>query len=32
MIKLDINGEGAGVAYSHPVSHLKGLTLKHSDL
>ena len=32
MNKLDITGSGAGVAYSHPVSHLKGLTLKQSDL
>ena len=25
---LDITGEGAGIAYSHPITHLKGLTLK----
>ncbi len=30
--KLDITGEGAGIAYSHPISHLKGLTLKLNDL
>jgi nitrogen regulatory protein PII len=30
--KLDITGEGDGVAYSYPISHLKGLTLKSSDL
>jgi nitrogen regulatory protein PII len=30
--KLDITGEGAGIAYSHPISHLKGLTLKLDDL
>jgi len=29
---LDITGEGAGIAYSHPISHLKGLTLKLDDL
>jgi len=32
MHKLDITGEGAGIAYSYPVSHLKGLRLKSSDL
>ncbi len=32
MDKLDITGDGDGVAYSYPVSHLKGLTLKQSDL
>ena len=30
--ELDITGEGAGIAYSHPVTHLKGLTLKLDDL
>ncbi len=30
--ELDITGEGAGIAYSHPISHLKGLTLKLDDL
>lgn len=29
---LDITGEGEGIAYSYPISHLKGLTLKMSDL
>ncbi len=32
MHKLDIVGEGAGISYSYPISHLKGLTLKSSDL
>ena len=32
MTKLDITGTGAGIAYSYPVSHLKGLRLKSSDL
>ncbi|WP_321779510.1 DUF1538 domain-containing protein [Sulfurimonas sp.] len=32
MRKLDIVGKGDGVSYSYPVSHLKGLTLKSSDL
>ena len=30
--ELDLTGEGAGLAYSHPISHLKGLTLKLDDL
>ena len=29
---LDITGDGAGITYSYPISHLKGLTLKMSDL
>jgi len=29
---LDITGEGEGIAYSYPISHLKGLTLKLGDL
>ncbi len=29
---LDITGEGSGITYSYPISHLKGLTLKMSDL
>ncbi|RLA71755.1 MAG: permease [Epsilonproteobacteria bacterium] len=29
---LDINGEGQGIAYSYPITHLKGLSLKMSDL
>lgn len=32
MHDLDITGDGAGIAYSYPISHLKGLTLKKSDL
>ena len=32
MHDLDITGEGSGVAFSYPVSHLKGLTLKSSDI
>jgi len=32
MDKLDITGGGDGIAYSYPISHLKGLTLKSSDL
>ena len=30
--KLDIVGEGEGIAYAYPITHLKGLTLKSSDL
>ncbi|MDQ7068723.1 MAG: DUF1538 domain-containing protein [Sulfurimonas sp.] len=30
--ELDLTGTGAGIAYSHPISHLKGLTLKLDDL
>jgi len=30
--ELDITGEGEGIAYSHPITHLKGLTLKIDDL
>jgi len=29
---LDLTGEGAGITYSYPITHLKGLTLKLSDL
>jgi nitrogen regulatory protein PII len=29
---LDITGIGEGIAYSYPISHLKGLTLKIGDL
>jgi len=32
MDKLDITGGGEGIAYSYPVSHLKGLTLKSTDI
>ena len=30
--KLDITGGGEGIAFSYPISHLKGLTLKTADL
>jgi len=30
--ELDITGEGAGIAYSYPITNLKGLTLKLNDL
>ncbi|MFT5660769.1 MAG: nitrogen regulatory protein PII [Sulfurimonas sp.] len=29
---LDITGEGEGISYAYPITHLKGLTLKGSDL
>ncbi len=29
---LDITGDGAGIAYSYPITHLKGLTLKIADI
>ena len=32
MHDLDIVGDGEGISYSYPVSHLKGITLKSSDL
>lgn len=32
MEELDITGDGAGIAYSYPISNLKGLTLKIADL
>jgi len=32
MHKLDIIGEGDGLSYSYPVSHLKGLSIKSTDL
>jgi nitrogen regulatory protein PII len=32
MHKLDIVDLGEGISYSYPISHLKGLTLKSSDL
>ena len=32
MEKLDITGEGDGIAYAYPISHVKGLRLKSSDL
>jgi hypothetical protein len=31
MLELDIVGEGAGIVYSQPISHLKGLTLSIDD-
>jgi len=30
--ELDLTGKGAGIAYSYPISHLKGLTLRLNDL
>ena len=30
--ELDLTGKGPGIAYSYPISHLKGLTLKLNDL
>ena len=32
MDKLDITGDGDGIAYSYPISHVKGIRLKSSDL
>ena len=32
MNKLDIVGDGDGIAFSYPITNLKGLTLKSSDL
>jgi nitrogen regulatory protein PII len=32
MHKLDIVGKGDGISYSYPISHLKGLTIKSSEL
>jgi len=32
MLELDIVGEGSGLVYSQPISHLKGLTLSIDDL
>jgi len=32
MDELDLIGEGAGITYSYPISHLKGVTLKMADL
>ncbi|MCD6432648.1 MAG: permease, partial [Sulfurimonas sp.] len=32
MKKLDITGDGDGIAYSYPVTHVKGLRLKAKDL
>ena len=30
--ELDITGDGDGISYSYPITNLKGLTLKSSDL
>jgi len=32
MDKLDITGEGDGIAYAYPISHVKGIRLKSGDL
>jgi len=32
MVDLDIIGDGAGITYSYPITHLKGLTLNIADL
>jgi len=32
MDKLDITGAGDGIAYAYPISHVKGIRLKSSDL
>ncbi len=32
MLELDIVGEGAGIVYAQPITHLKGLTLSIDDL
>lgn len=32
MDTLDITGEGDGIAFAYPISHLKGLSLKRHDL
>ncbi|MEA3370679.1 MAG: DUF1538 family protein [Campylobacterota bacterium] len=32
MSKLDITGDGDGIAYSYPVSHVKGIRLKSADI
>ncbi len=32
MLELDIVGEGAGIIYSQPITHVKGLTLALEDL
>ncbi len=32
MDKLDIIGDGDGIAFAYPISHLKGLSLKMNDL
>lgn len=32
MDRLDITGSGDGIAYAYPISHVKGIRLKSSDL
>ncbi|MFT7860451.1 MAG: DUF1538 domain-containing protein [Sulfurimonas sp.] len=32
MEKLDITGNGAGIAFSYPISHMKGVSLKMDDI
>jgi nitrogen regulatory protein PII len=32
MDKLDITGDGDGIAYAYPISHVKGIRLKSGDL
>ncbi|MDH4944841.1 DUF1538 domain-containing protein [Sulfurimonas sp. C5] len=32
MEELDLTGNGAGIAFSYPISHMKGITLKMGDL
>ena len=32
MDRLDITGNGDGIAYAYPISHVKGIRLKSSDL
>ncbi|MEJ2373578.1 MAG: P-II family nitrogen regulator, partial [Sulfurimonas sp.] len=32
MDELDITGSGAGLAFSYPISHMKGISLKIDDL
>ena len=30
--ELDLVGEGAGIAFAYPISHIKGITVKQDDL
>ena len=30
--ELDLVGDGTGIAFAYPLSHIKGITLKHSDI
>jgi nitrogen regulatory protein PII len=32
LTKLDITGEGQGLTFAYPVSHIKGLRLKINDI